>query len=86
MIEKSDSNKTTESLLREGDVLILDRGFRDVAKLLEEEFKFHPKVPYFLAQNQKQLQRSKLSIMNVYQDSVCCGSYKLLIEAEVKGS
>ena len=41
-------------MLRECDVLILDRGFRDVAKLLEEEFKIHPKMPYFLDKNQKQ--------------------------------
>ena len=81
LIEKSDCNKEAESLIREGDVLILDRGFRDVEILLEEEFKIHPKMPNFLDKNQKQFKTEQANQSR--KCTVGCGSHKLLIEAEV---
>ena len=44
-----------KSLLREGDIVLVDRGFRDSIKKLEDVYKLSPKMPSMLSKNEKQL-------------------------------
>jgi hypothetical protein len=42
-------------LFQEGDVILLDRGFRDAVATLETDYKLRVKMPALLANKQKQL-------------------------------
>ena len=42
-------------LLRFSDIILLDRGFRDCIKSLEDDYRFCPKMPSFLRKKEKQL-------------------------------
>ena len=43
------------SILREGDVILLDRGLRDAIEQLENVYKLKPQMPCLLKKSQKQL-------------------------------
>ena len=51
LINKVDKSKC---LLKEGDIMVFDRGFRDVITIAENEYKLQVKIPHFLPKNQKQ--------------------------------
>ena len=46
-----DKDLDLRNLLLEGDIFILDRGFRDALKLLKEKFKLETMMPRLLPQN-----------------------------------
>ena len=54
LIRKFDGNNQECGLLREGDTLILDRGFRDAVNSLENDYKLQVKMPHLLDKGQKQ--------------------------------
>jgi hypothetical protein len=75
LIEKIDSNRQDLCLQREGDILILDRGFRDVIELLEKEFKLQTKMPHFLEKDQKQFTSKQAN------ESRLCTKIRWVVEA-----
>ncbi|CAF1079292.1 unnamed protein product, partial [Brachionus calyciflorus] len=51
IFEKDDELK---QLIQPGDILLLDRGFRDCKDILEKEYKLQTKMPSFLSKKEKQ--------------------------------
>ena len=45
----------TSALLKENDIFLLDRGFRDCLKEFEEKYKLFTKMPSLMARDEKQL-------------------------------
>jgi hypothetical protein len=50
------SDNALVELLKEGDINILDRGFRDVIDLLEKKYKFEVRMPALLSKADKQFE------------------------------
>jgi hypothetical protein len=48
-------DKSLSALLKENDIFLLDRGFRDCLKELEEKYKLVTKMPSLMARDEKQL-------------------------------
>ena len=54
IIEFLKTNEDLRSILEENDTFVLDRGFRDCQKELNDKYKFKVKMPAVLSKNQKQ--------------------------------
>lgn len=54
LIVNPNSDEQQSSLLRDGDVLIFERGFRDAISSLESDYKLQTKMPNLLEKGQKQ--------------------------------
>ena len=48
-------DKSLSALLKENDIFLLDRGFRDCLKEFEEKYKLFTKMPSLMARDEKQL-------------------------------
>ena len=71
-----DKDLDLRNLLLEGDIFILDRGFRDALKLLKEKFKLETMMPSLLPQNQKQF------TTNEANESRLCTKLRWVVESD----
>lgn len=54
LIQVLEKDQNLVNLIRAGDVMILDRGFRDALVELNTKYKIETKMPEFLLNSQKQ--------------------------------
>lgn len=72
---EKNSNDQVNYLLREGDIVVLDRGFRDVITVCEDKFKLQTKMPHFLDKKKKQFTTTQAN------ESRLCTKIRWVVEA-----